>query len=52
MISFDRLVKEDHMDDLVDMIEYLIQSLQITEKILKLINVFNGYSTCIEHQSY
>ena len=34
-ISFDRLVKEDHMDDLVDMIEYLIQSLQIAETILK-----------------
>ena len=34
-ISFDRLVKEDHMDDLVDMIEYLIQSLQLTEKICK-----------------
>ena len=34
-ISFDRLVKEEQMDDLVDMIEYLIQSLQLSETILK-----------------
>lgn len=34
-ISFDRLVKEDQMDDLVDMVEYLIQSLQLSETILK-----------------
>lgn len=34
-ISFDRLVKEDQMDDLVDMIEFLIQSLQLLDKILK-----------------
>ena len=34
-ISFDRLVKEDQMDDLVDMIEYLIQSVQLAETILK-----------------
>ena len=34
-ISFDRLVKEDHMDDLVDMIDYLIQSLHLSETILK-----------------
>lgn len=33
-ISFDRLVKEDQMDDLVDMIEYLIQSIQLSETIL------------------
>lgn len=34
-ISFDRLVSEEQMDDLVDMIEYLIQSLQLSETILK-----------------
>lgn len=34
IISFDRLIKEDQMDDLVDMIEYLIQSLQLAEMIL------------------
>lgn len=34
-ISFDRLVKEEQMDDLVDMIEYLIQSLQLSETLLK-----------------
>lgn len=34
-ISFGRLVKEDQMDDLVDMIEYLIQSLKLAEAILK-----------------
>ena len=34
-ISFDRLVKEDQMDDLVDMVEYLIQSLQLSETVLK-----------------
>jgi hypothetical protein len=34
-ISFDRLVKEDQMDDLVDMVEYLIQSLHASKTILK-----------------
>ncbi len=34
-ISFDRLVKEEQMDDLVDMIEYLIQSLQLSETLVK-----------------
>lgn len=34
-ISFDRLVKEDQIDDLVDMIEYLIQSLQWMETFFK-----------------
>jgi hypothetical protein len=33
-ISFDRLVKEEQMDDLVDMIEYLIQSLRLSETLL------------------
>lgn len=34
-ITFDRLIREDQMDDLVEMIEYLIQSLQAIEVILK-----------------
>lgn len=33
-IVFERLIKEDQLDDVVDMIDYLIQSLQVAETIV------------------